>query len=107
MTIKRVGGTVSISIFYMQLILPSQTTNIIPVLYFIVPSRCSRTLLKRYPYGKSERFWRYRLLNSLKRYSQPYDAAYKHDVENQLGHDNSGFDTATHEKAPKDPNIVD
>lgn len=39
--------------------------------------------------------------------SQPDDAAYKHDVENQPGHDNNGVDTATHEKAPQDPNIVD
>jgi hypothetical protein len=39
--------------------------------------------------------------------SQPDDAAYKYDVENQLGHDNNGFDTATHEEAPKDPDIVD
>jgi len=38
--------------------------------------------------------------------SQPDDATYKHDVENQPGHDD-GFETATHEKAPKDPNIVD
>jgi hypothetical protein len=39
--------------------------------------------------------------------SQPDDAAYKHDVENQSSHDNNNFDTATHEKTPKDPNIVD
>jgi MFS family permease len=38
---------------------------------------------------------------------QPDDAAYKHDVEKQPGHDNDVFDTATPEKASKDPNIVD
>ncbi|KAF4633844.1 hypothetical protein G7Y89_g4274 [Cudoniella acicularis] len=35
------------------------------------------------------------------------DAMSKHDVENQLGQDNSGFETSPSEKAPNDPNIVD
>lgn len=39
--------------------------------------------------------------------SQPDDATYKQDVESQPGHDNNSFDTTTHEKAPKDPDIVD
>jgi hypothetical protein len=33
--------------------------------------------------------------------------AYEDDVENQASHNNDGFDSATYEKAPKDPNIVD
>ena len=39
--------------------------------------------------------------------SQPDEAAYRNDVENQAGHDDNGPDTAILEKAPKDPNIVD
>jgi hypothetical protein len=33
--------------------------------------------------------------------------AYNHDVEDQFGPEYNGPDTAAHEKAPKDPNIVD
>lgn len=35
------------------------------------------------------------------------DATYKHDLEHQSCHGNDYSDTATHEKAPKDPNVVD
>ena len=39
--------------------------------------------------------------------SQTEDPAYNRDIENQPGHDKDSFDSATYEKAPKDPNIVD
>ena len=38
---------------------------------------------------------------------QRFQPAKYHDVENQPGLDNNSPDTATDEKKPKDPNIVD
>ncbi len=45
-------------------------------------------------------------MENSKNANQPDGSVYERDVENQSDHNSSRLDTATHEKAPKDPNIV-